>query len=146
MCLRPQCLRGLRGSNEQIFGADKQVSGRRRRHLRSVRPCVLQSGKGRIVPLTRSANLPRPSMAGAFSVGSMLQGQCELVHTSLAQLRVTLMVGNELNSTGNEMKALAAAIALLCVSSTVLAHDIYSNLSVIGMGICVVEDRIVSQW
>src|SRR5262245_33178001 len=92
------------------------------------------------------AKRPRPSMAGAFSVGSMLQGQCELVHTSLAQLRVTLMVGNELNSTGNEMKALAAAIALLCVSSTVLAHDIYSNLSVIGMGICVVEDRIVSQW
>src|SRR5215467_9345458 len=76
----------------------------------------------------RSANLPRPSMAGAFSVGSMLQRQCELVHTSLAQLRVTLMVGNELNSTGNEMKALAPAIALLCVSSTVLAHDIYSNL------------------
>jgi len=67
-------------------------------------------------------------MAGAFSVGSMLQRQCELVHTSLAQLRVTLMVGNELNSTGNEMKALAPAIALLCVSSTVLAHDIYSNL------------------
>src|SRR5262245_24003646 len=26
------------------------------------------------------------------------------------------------------MKALMAAIALLCVSSTVLAHDIYSNL------------------
>src|SRR5262245_1272338 len=58
----------------------------------------------------------------------MLQGLCELVHTSLAQLRVTLMVGNELNSTGNEMKALMAAIALLCVSSTVLAHDIYSTL------------------
>src|SRR5262245_18279166 len=38
------------------------------------------------------------------------------------------MVGNELNSTGNEMKALMAAIALLCVSSTVLAHDIYSTL------------------
>ena len=32
------------------------------------------------------------------------------------------------DSTGNEMKALMAAIALLCVSSTVLAHDIYSNL------------------
>jgi hypothetical protein len=46
-----------------------------------------------------------------------------------AQLRVTLMVGNELNSTGYEMKALMAALALLCVSSTVLAHDIYSNLS-----------------
>jgi hypothetical protein len=58
----------------------------------------------------------------------MLQGQCELVHTSLAQLRVTLMVGNELNSTGSEMKALMAAIALLCLSSTVLAHDIYSTL------------------
>ena len=26
------------------------------------------------------------------------------------------------------MKALVAAIALLCLSSTVLAHDIYSNL------------------
>jgi len=26
------------------------------------------------------------------------------------------------------MKALATAIALLCLSSTVLAHDIYSNL------------------
>src|SRR5262249_58584575 len=53
---------------------------------------------------------------------------CELVHTSLAQLRVTLMVGNELNSTGNEMKKLVATFALICVSSTVLAHDIYSNL------------------
>ena len=58
----------------------------------------------------------------------MLQGDCELVHTSLAQLRVTLMTGNEPNSTGCEMKALMAALALLCVSSTVLAHDIYSNL------------------
>jgi hypothetical protein len=29
---------------------------------------------------------------------------------------------------GSEMKALVATIALLCVSSTVLAHDIYSNL------------------
>src|SRR6266403_1745012 len=29
---------------------------------------------------------------------------------------------------GAEMKELVAAIALLCVSSTVLAHDIYSNL------------------
>src|SRR5262245_65185598 len=74
------------------------------------------------------AKRPRPSMAGAFSVGSVLQGQCELVHTSLAQLRVTLLVGNEPNSTGNEMKSLMAAIALLWVSSTVLAHDIYSTL------------------
>jgi hypothetical protein len=37
-------------------------------------------------------------------------------------------VGNELNSTGYEMKALVATSALLCMSSTVLAHDIYSNL------------------
>ena len=32
------------------------------------------------------------------------------------------------DSTGNEMKALMATFALLCVSSAVLAHDIYSNL------------------
>src|SRR6516162_5424025 len=61
------------------------------------------------ITLDGGADGPRPSMAGA-------------------QLRVTLMVGNELNSTGYEMKALMAALALLCVSSTVLAHDIYSNL------------------
>src|SRR5262244_4134712 len=29
---------------------------------------------------------------------------------------------------GSEMKALVAAIALLCLSTSVLAHDIYSNL------------------
>ena len=61
----------------------------------------------------------------AFEAGRLTS---PLVQTSLAQLRVTQIVGNELNSTGNEMKALMAAIALLCVSSTVLAHDIYSNL------------------
>jgi hypothetical protein len=38
------------------------------------------------------------------------------------------MGGNELNSTGYEMKALLATIALLCLSSTGLAHDMYSNL------------------
>jgi hypothetical protein len=42
------------------------------------------------------------------------------------------------------MKHLAAVIALLCVSSTVLAHDIYSN-SVIGMDIYAATDRTVSQ-
>src|SRR5215467_4880164 len=61
----------------------------------------------------------------AFEVGRLTS---PLVQTSLAQLRVTQIVGNELNSTGDEMKALMAAIALLCVSSTVLAHDIYTNL------------------
>jgi hypothetical protein len=58
----------------------------------------------------------------------MLQGMCELVHTAAAQLRATLMAGNELTALGSEMKALVAAIALLCMSSTVLAHDIYSDL------------------
>ena len=50
------------------------------------------------------AVLPRPGPppAGAFSHQPMLQRQCELVHTSLAQLRVTLMVGNELNSMGTK--------------------------------------------
>src|SRR5438132_6753197 len=38
------------------------------------------------------------------------------------------MVGNRPNGTRVEMKKLLATIALLCLSSTVLAHDIYSNL------------------
>jgi hypothetical protein len=39
------------------------------------------------------------------------------------------MVGNELKQQGvYEVKKLVATIALLCVSSTVLAHDMYSNL------------------
>src|SRR5262245_7514504 len=37
-------------------------------------------------------------------------------------------MGNRPNGTRIEMKELVAAIALLCVSSTVLAHDIYSGL------------------
>ena len=88
----------------------------------------MQSRRGRILPHSALPTCPGPQPAGAFFHRPMLQRPCELVHTSLAQLRVTLMVGNEPNSTGNEMKALMAAIALLCVSSTVLAHDIYTNL------------------
>jgi hypothetical protein len=39
------------------------------------------------------------------------------------------MVGNELNSMGvYEMEKLVATIALLCLPSTVLAHDIYTGL------------------
>src|SRR6266576_3896390 len=38
------------------------------------------------------------------------------------------MGGNGPNSTRAQMKTLVAAIVLLCLSSTVLAHDIYSNL------------------
>ena len=39
-----------------------------------------------------------------------------------------LTVGNKPNSTRVEMKKLVATIVLLCLSSTVLAHDIYSGL------------------
>jgi hypothetical protein len=53
---------------------------------------------------------------------------CELLHTAARNLRATLMAGNEQNSPGSEMKALVATIALLCMSSSVLAHDIYSDL------------------
>jgi hypothetical protein len=42
--------------------------------------------------------------------------------------RALPIMGNEPSSTRVEMKKLAAAIALLCLSTTVLAHDIYSNL------------------
>jgi hypothetical protein len=38
------------------------------------------------------------------------------------------MVGNKPNGMRVEMNKLLATIALLCLSSTVLAHDIYSNL------------------
>src|SRR5262245_32142544 len=58
----------------------------------------------------------------------MPQDQCEPLHIALARLRVSLTVGNGLTALGSEMKKLLAVIALLCVSSTVLAHDIYSNL------------------
>ena len=53
---------------------------------------------------------------------------CELAHIAVAQLRVTLMVGNKPKSTRVEMKKLLVVIALLCLPSTVLAHDIYSGL------------------
>jgi hypothetical protein len=56
------------------------------------------------------------------------RGKCEVVHTAIAQLRVTLKVGNKPNGTMVEMKKLLATIALLCLSSTVLAHDIYNTL------------------
>jgi hypothetical protein len=38
------------------------------------------------------------------------------------------MVENKPNGTRVEMRKLLATIALLCLSNTVLAHDIYSNL------------------
>src|SRR5215471_11361047 len=55
------------GFAEQIFGADEQDPRRRRRHLRSVRPWVLQSGKGRIAPSIRSAyTRPGRQLLGPF--------------------------------------------------------------------------------
>jgi hypothetical protein len=54
---------------EQTFGADEQVSGRRRRHLRSIRLYAMQAErKGPNSTSSRSANLPRPLVVGAFSV------------------------------------------------------------------------------
>ena len=47
--------------DEQIFGADEQVSGRRRRHLRSIRLNANAERKGPNSTSSRSANLPRPS-------------------------------------------------------------------------------------
>ena len=49
------------------------------------------------------------------------------------------------DSTGNEMKALMAAIALLWVSSTVLAHDIYSTLRDRDGNLCC-GGQIVNRW
>src|SRR6516162_4437046 len=60
------------GFNGQIFGADKQVSGTVAKRLRTVRPYSLSSvgaEAGRAESLrSRSASLPRSSMAGAFSI------------------------------------------------------------------------------
>ena len=48
-----------------------------------------------------------------------------------------VMVGKWAESTGvYEMRKLVATIALLCLSSTVLAHDIYSNLRDRGGRLC----------
>jgi hypothetical protein len=44
-----------------------------------------------------------------------------------------------------KMKKMAATVALLCVSSTVLAHDIFSDLRDRD-GKLVVGGRIVSRW
>ena len=57
------------GFNEQMFGADEQVSGRWSERLRTVRLFQrMQSGQGRIASHPALLNLPRSSMAGAFSV------------------------------------------------------------------------------
>jgi hypothetical protein len=54
--------------------------------------------------------------------------KCELAHILIPQVYVTLRVGNKPNGHGVKMKKLVATIALLCLPSTVLAHDIYSDL------------------
>jgi hypothetical protein len=63
----------------------------------------------------------------SLAIAIPVHGKCELAHIAVPQARVTLMVGNKPNGTRVEMKALVATIALLCLSSAVLAHDIYSN-------------------
>ena len=55
----------------------------------------------------------------------MPQGQCELVHTALAHLRVTLMAGNELNSTGDTMQRsfkLASQVSRIITREPALSH------------------------
>ena len=60
------------GFNEQIFGADEQNLGRGQSDQEAfgptVSPQLVQSGKGRIASDPALLNLPRPSMAGAFSI------------------------------------------------------------------------------
>ena len=53
-------------------------------------------------------------------------GQCELAHT--APDSYVHCDGWEMSTGVYEMKALVATIALLCVSSTVLAHEMYTGL------------------
>ena len=54
------------GFNEQMFGADKQVPRRGRRHLTSVRPSLCRADGPNCTSI-RFANLPRPKVeAGAF--------------------------------------------------------------------------------
>src|SRR5262245_45516817 len=92
---------------------------------------MMQGGKGRTPRFLRNPFCqlaPAELRPGPFPISRCRKASVKPLHTALAHLRVTLMVGNEPNSTGNEMKALMAAIALLCLSSTVLAHDIYSTL------------------
>src|SRR5262249_20192011 len=48
--------------------------------------------------------------------------------TRFGVLSITLTTENGPDGTRVEMKELLATIALLCLSNTVLAHDIYSNL------------------
>ena len=62
------------------------------------------SGSDPLADLVRVATSAVIRESAFFGQGAMLQGQCELVHTSLAQLRVTLLVGNELHSTGDTMQ------------------------------------------
>ena len=58
---------GRHGFNEQIFGADEQTSGRRRRHLRSIRlNGMQQGGKGRILLRAVLPTCPGRQWLGLF--------------------------------------------------------------------------------
>src|SRR5262249_22433808 len=64
--IRPRYAAALVGTGpkEQIFGADEPRTGAKQ--PRSIRLNAMQSGKGRNSTSSRSANLPRPLMVGAF--------------------------------------------------------------------------------
>src|SRR5262249_59011067 len=53
---------------------------------------------------------------------------CAVLVTDLPSSTFAFVLSLQSPAQDYEMKALMAAIALLCVSSTVLAHDIYSTL------------------
>src|SRR5262245_45489029 len=58
----------MSGFNEQIFGADKHLSGRFAKRPISVRPTAMQSGKGRTnYPLPLCKLAPACQMVGALS-------------------------------------------------------------------------------
>jgi hypothetical protein len=75
-----------------------------------------------LVALTNVSGLVRSRQRFAHRSHGGPKGQCELAHIAVALLR-----GGKCTRV-KEMRKLLATIALLCLSSTVLAHDIYSNL------------------
>jgi hypothetical protein len=64
--LKP-CHQALASTNKSLAQMNKSID-HRRRYDEGFGPVSARAGKSRIVPSIRSANLPRPLMAGAFSV------------------------------------------------------------------------------
>src|SRR5262249_9969330 len=74
---------------------------------------------------SRSASLAPAVIGWGFFHEPMLHGQFELVHTSAAQLRVSLMVGKERNGTGGTMQRsfkLASQVGRIITREPALSH------------------------